>query len=70
MKLCLIKVGKSDACIRPLFANLVTITDKIGTMCLKLYSCYLLKKVDLSKCTLEGGAYLWHNISTSTFANS
>ena len=24
MKLYLIKVGKSDACIRPLFANLVT----------------------------------------------
>ena len=24
MKLCLIKVAKSDACIRPLFANLVT----------------------------------------------
>ena len=24
MKLCLFKVGKSDACIRPLFANLVT----------------------------------------------
>ena len=24
MKLCLVKVGKSDACIRPLFANSVT----------------------------------------------
>ena len=24
IKLCLVKVGKSDACIRPLFANLVT----------------------------------------------
>ena len=26
MKLCLVKVGKSDACIRPLFANSVTYT--------------------------------------------
>ena len=30
MKLCLFKVAKSDACIRPLFANPVTYNDSLA----------------------------------------
>ena len=41
MKLCLVKVGKLDACIRPLFANSVTYTMltglKINDQVLKAY---------------------------------
>ena len=35
MKLCLIKVAKSDACIRPLFANPVTNGKCVSTLLAK-----------------------------------
>ena len=36
MELCLVKVGKSDACIRPLFPNSVTFKEVLQSVATKL----------------------------------
>ena len=40
MKLCLVKVGKSDACIRPLFTNSVTyMCARVCAKCMCVAMC-------------------------------